>query len=729
MPDALTQVAEKVVAPLKASAIVLPMVLILITVMSQADTELIRPDTQISLEKINLPSGTLFTPLLGLKLSVFSFYAVAPLIVFVLHWMLLDMHPVDEEPWAKAVRNIGTVIAPVTLFALLWRFAPYAHARPPYLPGLSIGIGLSYLHAIFLISDTALILYRRLDAAEQGGAPWGSRAELLRRIGMALRAFMQATLLFLVVFVAATIVATLVRSDLGKQIVTAAGASGITDASAALIASVFVGIASWPALVALRRSGFRTTLFRSVNPDRTQTKGASMSVFAVVLTALVASVTLPDLGRPLNLVGARLAAAEPSDAIIAAMIPLGPERARKEAWLLFGRGLDYTRWQFAGASFDDATMPLIKLTEADLRGASLIRANMSNSHLQGARLAGAVLSEADLQGADLTCANVDDLSECLKPAQAQNLKLAQAQKGGPAGTAPARTNPEPASATNPPASAATAQASPGSDTCAAKHPGPTLNRANLVGAKLTRADLSGASMRSVDFTKVTEVAGAKFVGADLTEASFKDLNLDFSGVDFSSACLCGVNLSKVNLENAKLSGATLRNADLSGATLPPDLHGIDFSGANLKGTIFKGDPPESAGGESHGCRADRQIPGRCASSPPHAEHGYRPQTERCSRRAARTQAAALVQDDERRFQCGTPPDCLGRVSAGELFLAFTCASRRAANRVAGRRPGHPFRWWRCTHPGSADRALAGSRILVRAVAGAEQCSITSPLLA
>jgi uncharacterized protein YjbI with pentapeptide repeats len=575
VPDALTRIADEVVAPLKASAIILPMTLILATVLGQADTELIRPDTQISLEKISLPSGTLFTPLLGLKLSVFSFYALAPLIVFVLHWMLLRMHPVDDEPWAKALRNLGSVLAPLTLFALLWRFSPYAHARPEDAPGLSGGLALSYLHAAFLIADTALILYARAEAIEPGAAPLGSPAEMLRQVGLALRASIQAGLLFIVVFFIAALVAASVRSglqsSLGHQL--AGALSGTTNATAVLVAGALFGVASWPALLGLRRLRFHVPLLQSVNPDTARPRGASMSIYSVLLTALVASVALPDLGRPLNFSGARLAAAEPSDAIISAMIAsprIGPDKARDEAWRLFGRGLDYTRWQFIGASFDGATMPLITLDETDLSGASFIRADMIGSHLQGAKLVGAVLSEANLRDADLSCANVRDANNCLK--------LAQGQKNPPASGDNPRSSAEPA-----PASSAT------SDACTASRNGPILNKAILAGATLTRADLSNASLRSVDFTKMTHVTGTKFIGADLTEAILA--SVDFSDVDLSKACLCGADLSKAHLEKANLSKAVLRNADLRGATLPADLQGIDFSGANLKGAIFTGEKP------------------------------------------------------------------------------------------------------------------------------------------
>jgi uncharacterized protein YjbI with pentapeptide repeats len=322
-----------------------------------------------------------------------------------------------------------------------------------------------------------------------------------------------------------------------------------------------------------------------------------MSVFAVVLTALVASVALPDLGRPLNLAGARLAAAEPSETIIAAMIAapgIGPQAALETAWDHFGRGLDYRRWRFRRASFDDATMQRIMLDGADLSGASLIRANMTRARLQGTVLAGAVLSEANLHSADLTCANVPKPIECLNPPQAAKAapadapsapsaagtKLAQAGKAAPTGAAPGQTGTDAKSASS-------------SDVCSATRNGPRLNNVNIAAATLTSADLSGGSLRSVDFTQVKEIANAVFMDADLRDANFKGMS-DLK-VDFSRACLCGADFSKANLKNAKLSGAILRNANLSGATLPQDLQGIDFSGANVKGTKFevgaKDEPP------------------------------------------------------------------------------------------------------------------------------------------
>ena len=229
---------------------------------------------------------------------------------------------------------------------------------------------------------------------------------------------------------------------------------------------------------------------------------------------------------------------------------------------------------------------------------------MVGARLIGTKLGGAVLSEADLRSANLSCVNATSDPNCLKLVQScahafdvgQCLKLAQAPGSRPAGTPPA-----PGAAATPAAPAAatpttpTAAAGPKADACTLRGTGPKLDNARLSEAILTKANLSDGSLRSVDFTKVKDFTEAKFIGADLTEAVFSsgptEEGLTLTRVDFSNACLCGANLRNANLEDATLAGATLRNADLRGATLPANLERIDFSGANIKGTLFKGDPP------------------------------------------------------------------------------------------------------------------------------------------
>src|SRR5262245_18373359 len=100
--------------PLEASAIVLILFYIVVTVAGHADTDLIRPDTQVSLqaasEKVNLPSGWVLTPFLGLKLPIFWFYALAPLIVLVLHVEVVRIPSSPGEAWNKALRIFGNLL-------------------------------------------------------------------------------------------------------------------------------------------------------------------------------------------------------------------------------------------------------------------------------------------------------------------------------------------------------------------------------------------------------------------------------------------------------------------------------------------------------------------------------------------------------------------------------------------------------------------------------------------
>src|SRR5687768_3683136 len=76
-------------------------------------------------------------------------------------------------------------------------------------------------------------------------------------------------------------------------------------------------------------------------------------------------------------------------------------KARVAAWEQYGRGLDFSKWQFPNVSFRGASLQRIRLAGARLSSASLIRANLTAAVLSGAELTGANLSEADLSAAEL----------------------------------------------------------------------------------------------------------------------------------------------------------------------------------------------------------------------------------------------------------------------------------------------------------------------------------------
>jgi hypothetical protein len=67
--DGAEQPKDKASPPLAASAIVLLLFYMIVTVTGHTDTDLIRPDTQVSLqaasEKVNLPSGWVLSPFLA----------------------------------------------------------------------------------------------------------------------------------------------------------------------------------------------------------------------------------------------------------------------------------------------------------------------------------------------------------------------------------------------------------------------------------------------------------------------------------------------------------------------------------------------------------------------------------------------------------------------------------------------------------------------------------------
>jgi uncharacterized protein YjbI with pentapeptide repeats len=557
--------------PLAASAIVLILFYIVVTVAGHVDTDLIRPDTQVSLqaasEKVNLPSGWVLSPFLGLKLPIFWFYVLAPVIVLALHVELLRLRAIPGDVWNKALRVFGNLLVPLALFSLLWNFAPYAHARPPELPGFSASLLISYYLWAALLADAALLLYPYLDPyfSDAVGASNASTSQARRslgRIGGALLALRNAALLCLMAFALSTAGEVAVRWNAPGP----SRALGVAPTTLIFLAAALV----WAISMLLQTIHAKSITIRKA----TLQEAIPMSIKAILLSVLLFGITLADFGRPLNLVGARLAAAEPSEAVVAAMImkTREPGDARRQAWQQFGRGLNYTRWQFASASFDGAVMPLIRLDQADLTDASLIRADLTDASLVGTRLRRAKLDDADLRGADFTCANNPS---CVRMAQAPQ--------------AP-RTAPE----TPPPQTGTSGETPSGREVCLkGASGGPSLNNARFADATIDNADLKGASLQGAQLEGLkdnTIKRRSNLSGADLKGANLK--GVIFDNTTLTNACLCGADLTGADLSTATLTGADLRGAQLAKAKLPPELKNIDFEGANIKGTIFTAKQPD-----------------------------------------------------------------------------------------------------------------------------------------
>ena len=126
-------------------------------------------------------------------------------------------------------------------------------------------------------------------------------------------------------------------------------------------------------------------------------------------------------------------------------------------------------------------------SRADLRGANLFGANLSDADLRGANL-----SDADLPGADLSCANLRGADLSGADLSCANLRGANLF---------------------------------GANLSDADLPGADLSGANLSDADLPGADLSGANLSDAD------LSGANLRGADLSGANLRNANLSGASMD------------------------------------------------------------------------------------------------------------------------------------------------------------------------------------------------------
>jgi len=211
-------------------------------------------------------------------------------------------------------------------------------------------------------------------------------------------------------------------------------------------------------------------------------------------------------------------------------------------------GADFFQADLSGADLIGANLSNADFFRVDLSGADL-----NNSNLSDATFSLANLSKANLTGADLSNANLSNATLFSALLLDANLKKADLS-------------------------------------------GANLSEANLTGANLSGANLSGAVLYET-ILRYVNLVDANFTKSLLFRANLSNSNLsgadllgtDLSGADFFEANLTGANLSGANLSGANLSGADLSGADLTGANLSvanlseANLTGANLSGANLCG--------------------------------------------------------------------------------------------------------------------------------------------------
>jgi uncharacterized protein YjbI with pentapeptide repeats len=558
----------------------------IIAVLQQSDSELILPSSVFDLGgllgnvKEGIPGGAFVAPLLQVKISLALFYTLGPVVLLLFHAAVV-LNPATLAVTSPPVRWLAIWSAPVALALIRWRFAPYVSARPEPPP---VGRAMEALQTVALASDTAIVMIALLlgpaDAAHR-------RHRLAGVPAIVARAFRHAAMIWLAILLGAGPLSWLLAADAGPASVWAC------VPAAALLLSWFTEgrlLRRTPGLIR-RWPGLRSSV---VSED------FDLIGRAQLLTIFVGLAALPSFARALDLSGQSLVARAPSDTLIQTL--LASEKgavewkgngnwiaetsqrindARTVAWRADGRGISLARWNFRGGRFDRATMALIRLSDADLRRASLDSANMIDADLSGARMGGASLRAAFLDGADLTAtvargANFSKASliGANPPWRPRRFGLGIMRIADKDETTPCEEKKWPK----------------------ALHT--DFSGADLSGADLSRADLTCADLSNVIMNASTNVTNTTLTGADLTGAIL-------SGANFANAIAAfvtmttGTRLDNTNLDHADFRHASLRGvifkdarevnsaafqfADVRCAVFP-----ADFRGANLEGAIITG---------------------------------------------------------------------------------------------------------------------------------------------
>jgi uncharacterized protein YjbI with pentapeptide repeats len=184
-----------------------------------------------------------------------------------------------------------------------------------------------------------------------------------------------------------------------------------------------------------------------------------------------------------------------------------------------------------------------------------------NANLDGADLGGANLSDLDLGYVTMNGANLADAN--LAGAEMATTSLGAVRSGGITGT---------------PASLPASFVLLGGYIIG---PGVNLTKADLASRNLDGLDISQATLADADLAKA-QLSGTKLNSSDLVGADLKDAEL--ANTDLSEADLTGDNLSGLaptmsDFSYASLKGVNFTDADLSGNTL---------TGANLTGATLTG---------------------------------------------------------------------------------------------------------------------------------------------
>ncbi|WP_170319484.1 DUF2169 domain-containing protein [Polyangium spumosum] len=211
---------------------------------------------------------------------------------------------------------------------------------------------------------------------------------------------------------------------------------------------------------------------------------------------------------------------------------------------------DFSGASLAGAVFEKAVLPEVKLVDAHGKGASFSGARLDQAHAEGVSLTESNFQEIDAKGS--TWENATLAGSSFEAARLDNAVLTRATCEG------ARFK----RAFLKGANLGRVQAD------RACFDGATLDGADLRQARMHEARFEGASLQSVIGGRV-DLSRGHFVSADLTNGNFR------------AALLAGSNLAKAKLDGADLRDADLKRCTLSGASRS----GTKLMGANIRDAV------------------------------------------------------------------------------------------------------------------------------------------------
>lgn len=514
-----TKTGDGFSANLSLGTCVLVFAYVAIAVLKQSDAELILPSSTFDLGglldkfKDGIPGGAFVAPVLQIKLPLYMFYTLGPLLLLALHAVIV-FRPKLLSDAAPPLRFAAIWLPPLTIALIIWRFSSYVAARPE--PSLA-GFAMEVLQRFALAADFALVIFALIHAlgdrpSDLPGASGGRTAAILR-------AGRYAGIIWLI---------GLLPSDVVRMtwpIVAALLAIWLYE-------GWFVGA---QARTIAARPWYRP-LFIKEDLDM-----QGRLLIAAIFLGLTA---FPALGRGLDLSGENLVARAPTETMMAALVVAqksdaeGLAKARQNAWVHYGRGINLDKWRFERAKFDRAEMAHIRLRDAKLNSASLEYSNLIRADLIGANLSGASLRYSDMQEA---------VASSLANTEPAKLQIAQASG-----------EPKPASA----------EAKPVDDPCkgVTLRDRTDLSKADFSGANLTGADLRCSILRGIKMDSKTILTGARLDGANL----------------------CAANLASVDLSG--VVGATtaiFAHSDVRWAILPDDLSWSQLQQAIIRGMKHK----------------------------------------------------------------------------------------------------------------------------------------------